>query len=284
MLISKGLGKQTPNAHPPWASSEATLPLTSHIYHPSIVHHRPFPTSLSNLSLTVHTSWCGREPLPIPKATVVRSEGMRKLHIISLKHTCIHVSPYISIHARTHMWRREWQPTPVFLPGESHGQRSLANYSPRGHKESDTTERLSHTYAHTYTHTYMRTHTRTYTHMWIILKNHSNAFFQNQIPSSPCQHFLSLQSMVLQSNTVNNNLHLNDTCWKVPSLWVSEHRVGVRGGWEMDSSSSNITLLIYGWKNMESVKANSTLLNVKCNTSCGGHRCQYIYFRKSIYF
>ena len=34
-------------------------------------------------------------------------------------------------------WRRKWQPTPVFLPGESHGQRSLAGYSSRGHKESD---------------------------------------------------------------------------------------------------------------------------------------------------
>jgi len=31
-------------------------------------------------------------------------------------------------------WRREWLPTPVFLPGESHGQRSLAGYSPWGHK------------------------------------------------------------------------------------------------------------------------------------------------------
>ena len=39
-------------------------------------------------------------------------------------------------------WRREWQPTPVFLPGESHGQRSLVSYSPRGRRESDTTERL----------------------------------------------------------------------------------------------------------------------------------------------
>ena len=37
-------------------------------------------------------------------------------------------------------WRRKWHPTPVFLPGESHGQRSLADYSPWGHKESDTTE------------------------------------------------------------------------------------------------------------------------------------------------
>ena len=37
-------------------------------------------------------------------------------------------------------WRREWQPTPVLLPGESHGQRSLEDYSPWDHKESDMTE------------------------------------------------------------------------------------------------------------------------------------------------
>ena len=39
-------------------------------------------------------------------------------------------------------WRRGWLPTPVFLPGESHGQRSLVGYSPWGRKESDMTERL----------------------------------------------------------------------------------------------------------------------------------------------
>ena len=33
-------------------------------------------------------------------------------------------------------WRRRWQPTPVFLPGEFHGQRSLGSYSPWGHKET----------------------------------------------------------------------------------------------------------------------------------------------------
>ena len=43
-------------------------------------------------------------------------------------------------------WRREWQPIPVFLPGESYGQRSQAGYSPWGHKESDMTERLIHTH------------------------------------------------------------------------------------------------------------------------------------------
>ena len=39
-------------------------------------------------------------------------------------------------------WRKEWLPTPVFLPGEFHGQRSLASYSPYSWKESDMTERL----------------------------------------------------------------------------------------------------------------------------------------------
>ena len=42
-------------------------------------------------------------------------------------------------------WRRKWQPTAVFLPGESHGQSSLVGYSPWGHKALDKTER-SHTY------------------------------------------------------------------------------------------------------------------------------------------
>ena len=40
---------------------------------------------------------------------------------------------------------KEMEPTPVFLPGESHGQKSLAGYSPRGHKESDMTEQLHFT-------------------------------------------------------------------------------------------------------------------------------------------
>ena len=40
-------------------------------------------------------------------------------------------------------WRREWQPTPVFVPGEFHAQSSLVGYSPLGHRESDTTEWLT---------------------------------------------------------------------------------------------------------------------------------------------
>ena len=49
---------------------------------------------------------------------------------------CTRIYPVLTL-------RREWLPTPVFLPGESHGQRSLAGYSPWGHKESDTTEQLT---------------------------------------------------------------------------------------------------------------------------------------------
>ena len=43
-------------------------------------------------------------------------------------------------------WRRAWQPTPVFLPGEFQGQRNLAVYCPWGHKESDTKQLI---HAHT---------------------------------------------------------------------------------------------------------------------------------------
>ena len=44
--------------------------------------------------------------------------------------------------------KRTWQPTPVFLPGESHGQRSLVGYSPQGCKELDTTWVTHHTCTH----------------------------------------------------------------------------------------------------------------------------------------
>ena len=41
-------------------------------------------------------------------------------------------------------WRREWLPTPVFLPGKFHGQKSLAGYSSWGHKELDMTDKHFH--------------------------------------------------------------------------------------------------------------------------------------------
>ena len=55
-------------------------------------------------------------------------------------------------HTQAVVWRRKWQPPPVLLPGESQGKRCLADYNPWGLKESDTTERLTHTHTHTHTH------------------------------------------------------------------------------------------------------------------------------------
>ena len=54
--------------------------------------------------------------------------------------------PGVNSWVRKICWRREWQPTPVFLPGEFHGQRSLVGYSPWGCKELDTTEWITHTH------------------------------------------------------------------------------------------------------------------------------------------
>ena len=71
------------------------------------------------------------------------------------KGLCKHfIFPVVGVHCSTlnwvHLfyssilfWRRVWQPTPVFLPGESHGQRNLEGYCPWGHTESGTIERLS---------------------------------------------------------------------------------------------------------------------------------------------
>ena len=64
-------------------------------------------------------------------------------------------------------WRRAWQPTPVLLPGESHGLRSLVGYSPLGHKESDMTKWLS-------THTHV---TRRYSNNF--LNGNINVIFQD---------------------------------------------------------------------------------------------------------
>ena len=66
---------------------------------------------------------------------VVRKKKKKHLPILD-RHKRCRLDPCI----RKIPWKRAWQPTPVFLPGESHGQRSLVDYSPQGHKESDTTE------------------------------------------------------------------------------------------------------------------------------------------------
>ena len=77
-------------------------------------------------------------------------------------------------------WRRKWQPTPVFLPGKSHGQKSLAGYGPWGHKESDMTSNkhfhFFFIFIHTHTHTHTHIHTQTHTHINIYIYVHIHPF------------------------------------------------------------------------------------------------------------
>ena len=61
-----------------------------------------------------------------------------------VKNICLQCRrPWFNLWVGKICWRREWQPTPIFLPGEIHGQWSLAVYSPWDHKELDTTEWLT---------------------------------------------------------------------------------------------------------------------------------------------
>jgi len=65
-----------------------------------------------------------------------------------IKSKSLRMGPKFDPRVRKIPWRRKWLPTPVFLPGEFHGQRSLADFSPWDRKEADTTEQLS-THIHT---------------------------------------------------------------------------------------------------------------------------------------
>ena len=88
-------------------------------------------------------------------------------------------------------WRREWQSTPVFLPGEFHGQWSLVGYSPWGHKESDTTEQ------HTHTHTQMSAlDTLGSSCLWKALE--TGGLTADPKMSGACVHFLALLDLYLK--------------------------------------------------------------------------------------
>ena len=77
-------------------------------------------------------------------------------------------------------WRREWQPIPVFLPGKSHGQRSLSGYSPWACKESDMAEPSMCTH----THTCACTHTHAHPRSWF-----QHAGFPGQVSDSCLLHW-----------------------------------------------------------------------------------------------
>ena len=78
-------------------------------------------------------------------------------------------------------WRKKWQPTPVFLPGKSHGCRSLVGYSPWGCKESDTTERLHFHFLLGTSRSVLSVHWS-----WAVLFIHTSSFPSSPTSSAPC--------------------------------------------------------------------------------------------------
>ena len=110
-----------------------------------------FSSSVMSNSLWPHGLHYTRLPCPSPTpgACSVSCPPSQRCHptilssVISFS-SCLESFPASgSIPVRKEHWRRKWQPTPVFLPAESHGQRSLVGYGSWGCKESDTTEQLT---------------------------------------------------------------------------------------------------------------------------------------------
>ena len=133
-------------------------------------------------------------------------------------------------------WRRKWPPTPVFLPGDFHGQRILVGYSPWGckrvvHDWSDLAWSMYtniHTYAYihenTCTHIYTSTHrdihihmhTYTHKHTYIYIHTHTHTITHThtlQGHHQYCQHYcLYLHSILHVGNSIQ--------------LWSSQHKDG----------------------------------------------------------
>ena len=79
-------------------------------------------------------------------------------------------------------WRRKWHPTPVFLPGESHGQRSLVGYSPWGLKELDTTEWL-HFHFHIHTLTMYTVYIKMHHQRHLLIRKNTTCSTRTPVPS-----------------------------------------------------------------------------------------------------
>ena len=102
----------------------------------------PGPRSLDSRSSALPAVHCTGHSLSLPKVVFPLPESSGSdSRSVCLQYGRPRFDPWV----RKIPWRRKWQPTPVLLPGKFHGQRSLVGYSPWGHKESDTTEKLHFT-------------------------------------------------------------------------------------------------------------------------------------------
>ena len=126
--------------------------LVSHAQFPALSSPKPFlPTAwvqtLSQADLQLVHVGATRNPFPLSGCpfllvSVYRAFAYASLVAQTIKASAYNTGDHVQSLDWEDPWRRKWQPTPIFLPGDSHGQRSLAGYSPWGPRESDTTERL----------------------------------------------------------------------------------------------------------------------------------------------
>ena len=108
-----------------------------HSFHENLSFH----TSHSHISVGLYLT--GKFSLPC--ISIMKSMLVNRASLVAqmVKHFPVIQETQVQPLAWEDTWRREWQPTPVLLPGEFHGERSLVGYSPWDLKESDTTELLS---------------------------------------------------------------------------------------------------------------------------------------------
>ena len=103
-----------------------------------------------SFSISPFSEYSGLQYYPYTKTKdITRKENYRLLSFMTIGTKILNkmLANWIWQHIKD-LWRRKWQPTPVLLPGKSHGLRSLVGYSPWGRKESDTTEWLHFTSLH----------------------------------------------------------------------------------------------------------------------------------------
>ena len=110
-----------------------------------------YPVTSNPCLSTTDPQTPSQEPWPYPKwknkqtKMLIFTKGgkVEKINLDLLRWSRIHLQcrrPGFNPWVGKVPWRREWQPTPVFLPGEFHGQRILVGYSPWGHKEARLSE------------------------------------------------------------------------------------------------------------------------------------------------
>ena len=102
---------------------------------------------------------------------------------------------------------KEWLPTPVFSPGESHGQRSLLGYSPWDCKESDTTERRA-----------LTSQSYGYFYFWLLMRcfkivSRLLFYFYFSFISSPPQHLHLLSVEISRNDTKPGVIDWSSKCW-----------------------------------------------------------------------